>query len=95
MKNSLLKKLREATEEWAKIHNVETASIDAQYTGVGASVHVVVVAHRGFENWLRYDRHHSLFNFLHDKVNANGGLFISRLSMLTEEEYEKYAEVEV
>ncbi len=95
MKNSLLKKLREAAEEWARINNIESVLIDAKYTGIGSSVHVVVVARKGFENWSRYERHQSLFNFLHDKANANGNLFISRLSMMTEEEYEKYEGVEV
>jgi len=95
MKNSVLEELREAAEEWARIHNVEIVLIEAKYTGIGSSVHVLVVARRGFENWSRYDRHHSLFNFLHDKVKANGKLFISRLSMMTEAEYEKYEGVEV
>jgi len=95
MKNAFLKELREAAEEWARIHNIETTLIDAKPTGIGSSVRVIVVARKGFENWSRYDRHHSLFNFLHDKVNVNGSLFISRLSMMTEEEYEKYEGVEV
>jgi len=95
MKNSVLEELREAAEEWARIHNVEVGLIEAKYTGIGSSVHVLVVARRGFESWSRYDRHHSLFNFLHDKVKTDGKLFISRLSMMTEAEYEKYEGVEV
>ncbi len=94
MKTSLLEKLRAAVEEWARIHNVETTLIDAKYTGIGSNVHVVVVARKGFENWSRYERHNSLFQFLHDKVNGNGDLVITRLSMMTEEEYEKYEGVE-
>jgi len=94
MKSSILEELREAAEEWARIHHVEASLIEAKHTGIGSSVHVLVVARRGFENWSRYDRHHSLFNFLHDKVKTNGKLFISRLSMMTEEEYDKYDRVE-
>ncbi len=95
MKNSFLKELREAAEEWARMHNVETTMIEAKYTGLGANVHVLVVARKGFENWSRYERHNSLFQFLDSKLNANGELVITGLGMLTEEEYEKYEGVEV
>jgi hypothetical protein len=95
MKSQLLTKLRSAVEEWAKIHNIEITLIDAKYTGFGSSVHVIVVARRGFENWSPYERHNSLFQFLYDKVGANGDLVITRLSMMTEDEYEKYEDAEV
>lgn len=94
MKKLLLQKVRDAAEEWARIHNIEIALIEAKYTGLGDNVHVLVVAKKGFENWARYERHHSLFRFLHDNVSMNGDLVITRLSMMTEEEYEKYEEVE-
>ncbi|MEK7729994.1 MAG: hypothetical protein AAB354_16420 [candidate division KSB1 bacterium] len=95
MKTVLLEKLRAAVEEWARMHNVETTLIEAKYTGLGANVHVLVVARTGFENWSRYERHNSLFQFLDSKLNANGELVITGLGMLTEEEYEKYEGVEV
>jgi stress-induced morphogen len=92
MRSSLLAKLRAAVKEWAQLHNVETTLIEAKYTGLGSNVHVLVVASKGFENWSRYERHNSLFQFLHDKVGTNEGLVITRLSMMTEEEYETYYE---
>jgi hypothetical protein len=95
MKTSLLKELRTAIEEWAHIHNVEITLIDIQPSGIGSNVHVIVVARKGFENWRRSERHDSLFDFIHAKLNLDGDLFISRLSAMTEEEYEKYEGVEV
>jgi len=95
MKATLLTKLRSAVEEWARIHQVETTLIDAKYTGLGSSVHVLVVARKGFENWSPYERHNSLFQFLYDKVGVNDDLVITRLSMMTEDEYEKYENAEV
>ncbi len=94
MKSVLLEKLRAAVEEWARMHNVETTLIEAKYTGLGANVHVLVVARKGFENWARYERHNSLFQFLDSKLNADGELVITRLGMMTEEEYEKHEGVE-
>jgi hypothetical protein len=94
MKSVLLKKVRAAVEEWARMHNVETTLIEAKYTGLGSNVHVLVVASKGFENWPRYERHNSLFQFLDSKLKANGELVITGLGMLTEEEYEKYEGVE-
>jgi len=94
MKSILLKKLRSAVEEWARMHNVETTLIEAKYTGLGSNVHVLVVARTGFENWSRYERHNSLFQFLDSKLNANGELVITGLGMMTEEEHEKYEGVE-
>ena len=93
MKISLLKKLREAVEEWAQAHQVEITLIDAKYIGIGSHVHVLVVARRGFENWPRHERHDSLFDFLYDKLNSNSELVISRLSTMTEKEYEEYESV--
>ncbi len=95
MKPLLLERLRAAVGEWSQNNNVEPALIDAKYTGLGASVHVLLVARRGFENWSAYERHKSLFGFLHQRVNDDGGLFIIRLSMMTEAEYEKYEGVAV
>jgi stress-induced morphogen len=95
MKSALLEKLRAAVEEWARMHNVETTLIEAKYTGLGSNVHVLVVARKGFENWSRYERHNSLFQFLDSKLNANGELVITGLGMVTEEEYEQYEGVEV
>jgi len=95
MKTLLLKRLRAAIEEWAQIHNVAITLINIQPSGVGSNVHVIVVASQGFENWRRSERHDSLFDFIHAKLNLNGNLFISRLSAMTEEEYEKYEGVEV
>jgi hypothetical protein len=94
MKAELLAKLRAAVDEWARIHGVEIALTDAKYTGVGSNVHVLVVARKGFESWAWYERHNSLFQFLHDKVGTNSDFVIIRLSMMTEEEYEKYEGVE-
>jgi len=96
MKSSIiLKELRAAIEEWARVHNVEISLIEIKPTGFGSSVHVLVIARKGFENWPRYERHDSLFDFIHAKLNLNGDLFISRLSAMTEEEYEKYEGVVV
>jgi len=94
MKTELLKKLRQAAEEWARAHNVEITLIDVKYSGVGSNVHVLVVARKGFENWSWFERDSSLFDFLHAKANNNGALFISSLGTITEEEYEKYESVE-
>lgn len=94
MKSTLIKKVRAAVEEWARIHNIETTLIEAKYTGLGSNVHVLVVARKGFENWPRYERHNSLFQFLDSKLNTDGDLVITGLGMMTEEEYEKYAGVE-
>jgi len=96
MKSSIiLKEVRAAIEEWARLHNVETSLIDVKHTGMGSIVHVLVVARKGFENWPWYERHDSLFDFLNAKVDRTGSdVFISRLSPMTEEEYEKYEGVE-
>lgn len=95
MKSTLLTDLRLAAAEWARIHQVETTLIKARFSGIGENVHMLVVARRGFENWPAYERHKSLFDFLHQQANTNGGLFISRLSMMTEEEYERYEGLEL
>jgi len=95
MKTSRLKELRAVIEEWAHIHNVETSLIEIQPRGIGSNVHVTVVASNGFENWRRSERHDSLFDFIHAKLNLDGDLFISRLSVMNEEEYEKYERVAV
>jgi len=95
MKTALLEKIRQAVAEWARVHNVETTLIEVKYSGVGSSVHVLVVARRGFENWWWSERDRSLFRFLHSKVDGNGDFIISSLDTMTEEVYEKYESVEV
>jgi len=95
MKAEHLEKLRKAAQEWAHTHNVEIALIDVKYSGVGSNVHVLVVARKGFENWSWFERDSSLFDFLHDKADTNGALFISSLGTMTEAEYEKYEGIEV
>jgi len=96
MKNAILKELHAAIEEWARVHNVETSLIEVKPGGIGSSVYIFVVARKGFENWPWYERHDSLFDFLNAKVDRTGSdVFISRLSPMTEEEYEKYEGVEV
>ena len=95
LKNSILKELHSAIEEWARVHNLETSRIEVKHSGIGSSVHVLVVASKGFENWPWVERHDSLFAFLNAKVKRPSDLFISRLSPMTEEEYEKYEGVEV
>ncbi len=93
MKSEILKELREAVNEWARIHNVALTSVEAKYSGIGSNVHVLVVAKQGFENWRWSERDGSLFDFLYAKVANNSKVFISRLETMTEEEYEKYEEV--
>ncbi len=96
MKSAILKELKAAIEEWARVHNIETSLIDVKQTGMGSIVHVLVVARKGFENWPFHERHDSLFSFLNAKVDrTHSDVFISRLSPMTEEEYEKYEGVEV
>ena len=96
MKSSILKELKAAVEEWARLHNIETSLIEVKYAGIDSIVHVLVVARKGFENWPFHERHDSLFNFLNANVDRTGSnVFISRLSPMTEDEYEKYEGVEV
>ena len=94
MKNSVLNELHAAIEEWARVHNVETSLIEVKPSGIGSSVHILAVARKGFENWSWVERHDSLFDFLNAKVKRPSDLLISRLSTMTEEEYEKYESVE-
>ena len=94
MKAMLLEKLREAVAEWAQAHNIETALIDAKYSGIGPGVHILVVARHGFENWWWAERERDLFRFLRTKFNGNGDFVITRLETMTEEEYEKYEDVD-
>jgi hypothetical protein len=95
MKSSNLEKLRKAAEEWTQVNNIDAALIEVKYSGIGSNVHVLVVARKGFENWRWSERERNLIDFLRAKVNPNGDFFISRLETMTEEEYEKYEEVEV
>jgi len=95
MKTAILKELRAAVEEWARLHNIETTLINVKYAGIGSYVHLLVVARTGFENWRWSERERSLIDFLDNKVKNNGDFFISRLETMTEEEFEKYEEVEV
>lgn len=95
MKTAILNELRTAIEEWARAHNIEISLIEVKPSGIGSSVHVLLVARTGFENWPRFERHDSLFSFLNAKVKRPSDLIISRLSPMTEEEYESYEGVEV
>jgi hypothetical protein len=94
MKTALLKKLHEAVAEWARIHNIETNLIEVKPSGIASGVHILVVARRGFENWRWSERERDLFRFLRPQFNGNGDFAITRLETMTEEEYEKYADVE-
>jgi len=94
MKSSVLKELHAAIEEWARVHNIETSLIEVKPSGIGSSVHILVVARKGFENWPQFERHDSFFNFLNTQVKRPRDVFISRFSPMTEEEYEKYEGVE-
>ncbi len=94
MKTSLLSELQSAVEEWAQSNAVETTHVEVKYSGIGSNIHVRVAARSGFENWLRSEREHNLFDFLHAKINRNGDLFISSLITMTEDEHEQYEAVE-
>jgi len=94
MKIVLLKKLRETVAEWARTHNIETTTIEAKFSGLGAGVHVLVVARRGFENWRWAERERDLFRFISNQFNGNGDFVITRLETMTEAEYEKFEDVE-
>ena len=94
MKTLLLEKLREAVADWAQIHNIEAPLIEVKFSGIGSGVHVLVVARRGFENWRWSERERDLFRFLRARFNGNDDFVITRLETMTEEEYEKYEEVE-
>jgi len=93
MKAQLLEKLRATIAEWAQKHDIETTVIDAQFSGIGAGVHLLVVARRGFENWRWADRERDLFRFINHQFNGNGNFVITRLETMTEGEYEKFEEV--
>jgi len=95
MKTSILKELRATIEEWARLHNVETTLIEIRPSGVASNVHIIVVFSKGLENWRRSQRHDSLFDFIHTKLNYPGDLFISRISVMTEDEYERFEGVQV
>lgn len=94
MKTSLLEKLREAVAEWTRIHNIETNLIEVKPSGIASGIHILVVARRGFENWRWSERERDLFRFLLARFNGTGDFVITRLETMTEDEYEKYAEVE-
>jgi len=70
MKIVLLKKLREAVAEWARMHNIETTTIEAKFSGLGAGVHVLVVARQGFENWRWAERERGLFRFISNQFKT-------------------------
>jgi hypothetical protein len=90
MNATLLKKLYVAVEEWAQEHHVEPTFIEVKYTGLGYNVEIMIVAQQGLENWRAYERHDSLFNFIHSRFNQNDGLGLTSLHIMTEDEYEKY-----
>ncbi len=95
MKAIILEKLREAVTEWTRNHNLETSVIEVKASGIASGVHVLVVARQGFENWHWSERDRELFRFLRARFNGNNDFMITRLETMTEEQYEKYAEVEV
>jgi hypothetical protein len=90
MNATLLKKLYVAVEEWAQEHHVEPTFIEVKYTGLGYNVEIMIVAQQGLENWRAYERHDSLFNFIHARLNQKDGLGLTLLHIMTEDEYEKY-----
>jgi len=92
MKTVLLEKLRASIAEWARMHNIETTVIEAKFSGLGAGVHLLVVARRGFENWRWAER--ELFRFISNQFNGTGDFVITRLETMTEAEYEKFEGVE-
>ena len=95
MKTVILEKLRETVAQWARNHNIETTVIEVKPSGIASGVHILVVARQGFENWHWSARERDLFRFLRSRFNGTNDFVITRLETLTEEEYEKYAEVEV
>lgn len=95
MKAIVLEKLREAVAEWTRNHNLETMVIEVKASGIASGVHILVVARRGFETWHWAERDRDLFRFLRARFNGTNDFMITRLETMTEEQYEKYAEVEV
>lgn len=95
MKTIVLEKLREAVMEWVQSHNIETTLVEVKPSGIALGVHILVVARRGFESWHWAERERDLFRFLRARFNGNNDFMITRLETMTEDQYEKYAEVEV
>jgi len=90
MRTALLKKLYIAVEEWAQEHNVEPIFIEVKYTGLGNNVEIMVVAHKGLENWRDLERDRSFHNFLQTRFDRNDGLGLTMIRIMAEDEYEKY-----
>jgi hypothetical protein len=90
MRTALLKKLYIAVEKWAQEHNVEPVFIEVKYTGLGNNVEIIVVAHKGLENWRDLERDKSLHNFLDTRFDRNNSLGLTMVRIMTEDEYEKY-----
>jgi hypothetical protein len=95
MKREILEKTKTAVEKWAAIHHVDLIINKVKYSGIGSNIHIIVVARKGFENWSNKDRINSLYQYISKNANTNGQLAISRLWMMTEEEYEKLEDIEV
>ncbi len=95
MKAVVLEKLREAVNEWVRDHGIEATLVEVKASGIAIGVHILVVARRGFEHWYWAEREGDLFRFLRARFNGNNDFMITRLETMTEEQYEKYAEVEV
>lgn len=94
MKTAVLEKLREAVTEWVRNHEIEATLVEVKPSGIAVGVHILVVARRGFENWHWSERERDLFRFLRSRFNGNSDFVITRLETMTEEQYDKYAEVE-
>jgi hypothetical protein len=91
----IVEKLRAAVQEWAQKHSVELALLEVEPTGIETDVRVIVVARKGFENWPEIDRDESLYNHLRSVRDKEGIVNMLYLITLPEEEYDKYARVEV
>jgi hypothetical protein len=91
MKRVFIEKIKNAIQEWAKLHpNVELASVEVYPTGIPDDFDVFVVASKGFENWGQHERENDLYWFLRRKLGDSDIVKITVLLTLTEDEYEKY-----
>ncbi len=91
MKRVFIEKIKNAIQEWAKLHPaVELASVEVNPTGLPDDFDVIVVASKGFENWEQTERENNLYWFLRKKLGDSDIVKITVLLTLTEEEHEKY-----
>jgi acid stress-induced BolA-like protein IbaG/YrbA len=91
----LPEKIRAAILEWVQQHSIELALLEVKPSGVGSNIHIILVARRGFENWSEIDRDESLYQHMRSKLGDADMATISLTITMPEEEYEKYARVEV